>query len=74
MPVVLVTGWLQVDILNFGISEPDDGDDILDAYSSTPKAKVRFCVLTTIFKWNVLMMYRRHIVCAQRGGWKKMKR
>lgn len=47
---------LLVDNLNFDISEPDRGDGILDAYNSTPKAKVRFCVLTTILKWNVLMM------------------
>jgi hypothetical protein len=55
-------------ILNFDISDPDLGDDILDAYNSTPKAKVRiYVVIIVLLKWNVLMMYHRHIVCAQRG-------
>ena len=34
--------------LNSGISDPDGGDDILDAYNSSPKAKVRFSVVTAI--------------------------
>jgi len=34
--------------LNASISGPDGGDDILDAYNSSPKAKVRFSVVTAI--------------------------
>jgi hypothetical protein len=34
--------------LNSGISDPDGGDDILDAYNSSPKVKVRFSVVTAI--------------------------
>jgi hypothetical protein len=43
--VVLVTTG---NVLNSGIRDQDHGDDILAAYNSTPKAKVRFCVVTTI--------------------------
>lgn len=35
-------------VLNSGISDPDGGDDILDAYNSSPKAKVRFSVVAGI--------------------------
>jgi len=34
--------------LNSGTSDPDRGDDILDAYNSSPKAKVRFSVVAAI--------------------------
>jgi hypothetical protein len=42
--VLVITG----NVLNSGIRNPDCGDDILDAYNSTPKAKVRFCAVTTV--------------------------
>jgi hypothetical protein len=29
-------------VLNSGFRDPDGGDDILNAYNSSPKAKVRF--------------------------------
>jgi len=35
-------------VLNSDISDPDGGDDILDAYNSSPKAKVRFSVVAAI--------------------------
>jgi len=35
-------------VLNSGVSDPEGGDDILDAYNSSPKAKVRFSVVTAI--------------------------
>lgn len=57
-------------VLNSGVRDPDGGDDILDAYNSSPKAKVRLGCDRNIM-WNVLMMYRRHIVCARRGVGRK---
>lgn len=35
-------------VLNSGIRELDGGDDILDAYNSSPKAKVRLSVVAAI--------------------------